>query len=254
MLMAELDSQTAAREEQATRIDGGGAAERDQQNRRHHGHGQNIHVRATHPDQQKDQRIGDEGGVFPKRLDGLSPARRDLAKRAVIRHQQAGGEGGEDAGEMEMLGQQERPPGGNGSESDFHQVIFRAAGEQQRQRTYHRSARHSADDSGGQQARGAERRGRGAAGESDDHGKSHGGGAVVEQRFGFHQQEQASASPGLPEGSYYRYRIRGGNEHSEHGATEPIPMSQIMHAGGGDGGRQGDAQGGEYQNHRQIAP
>ncbi len=83
MLVASRKAPARTGEKPAAGINGGGAAKEDEDDDEQGkaGHRGDIGGDETDADEQEDQRIGDEGDVFPKRFDGLTPAVGEYAKR-----------------------------------------------------------------------------------------------------------------------------------------------------------------------------
>lgn len=96
VLMFHRDAKRRARKQEAAWINRDRPAQCHQPNRnnRRKPNRHEILMRFVHSDQKENERVRDEGSVFPKRLDSLLPPVGDCAERLEIAHDKPSGDRG----------------------------------------------------------------------------------------------------------------------------------------------------------------
>ncbi len=100
----------------------------------------------VHSDQEKHQRVRDEGSVFPECLDSFFPSLGDRVERLEIAHDKSCGDGRQDAGQAEMVRKKEGTVSGDGGESNFNEMIVCSSSEQKRTKSDSPTAKNAAPD------------------------------------------------------------------------------------------------------------
>lgn len=78
----------------------------------------------VHSDQEENERVCDEGGVFPEGLDSFLSTVRDRAERREIAHDKPRCDRGQYTRQAEMFREEGRHICGDGGESSFDEIVF----------------------------------------------------------------------------------------------------------------------------------
>ena len=141
MLRRDWNRPARTRERQAKRIDGQRPPDKDQNHDDHKGcrtkPGKGD-ARYGHTNEEKYQRVGDEGGEIPKRDDKFARIQNQKISFACIQnskisHQQSGRDGGKHARDMKLLGQQKRTVSCDQRQRRFNQMVGGPPGERDRE-------------------------------------------------------------------------------------------------------------------------
>src|SRR6266567_4999105 len=109
MLVFHRNAKRGTGKEKATGIDRYCPAQRYQRNRcsRRKPYSHEILTGFMHSDQEENQRVRDEGGIFPERIESFLSPVREHVERLEIGHDEPGCDRRQDAREAEMISQQE---------------------------------------------------------------------------------------------------------------------------------------------------
>lgn len=78
----------------------------------------------VHSDQEENQRVYDESGVFPEGLDSFLSPVRDRAEKREIAHDKPRCDRGQYTRQAEMFREEEGPICGDGGENSFDEIVF----------------------------------------------------------------------------------------------------------------------------------
>ena len=233
-------------------------AQQDNNNRNKNGFpvGQEILVRDTDSDQDKNDRIDDKNHRFPDGDKGIPAFGGKLQKRGGVPDQDSRHHAGQDTGQMERVRQDEGTERRGERQKVSDQKIFCPS----RKKMDDPRDKKSADDTSSCNIK--ETCGlleelscsRAVAHQRENEAEQNHRAHVVEQAFGLHQEFQSSPNLQVPEQRNHRHRIGRGDQYPEGQRGNPSPSKQKMHSKQRDDRRNKHSHRSENNDNKQVPP